>query len=186
MYPEKKSRALALNAFQELNPDDGLFRKIMVELDIKNPISNPYQFCTKGEMVKKCKNLEFLTKWNEKTISCSHPDNSRRKKGSKPGIQCGYCVPCIIRQASESMNKLKGTEYVHDIIKSPPSQTSQSGSDIRAFKLALEKLKGKSDQSIMFDILGSGPLPFDAKSELKKYIDVYKRGMNEVKIFLKK
>lgn len=163
----------------------GLFKKIMIVLDIKNPIRNPYQFLTKGEMAKNCKDTTFLKKWNKTTVSCSHPDNSRRKKGSKPGIQCGYCVPCIIRQAAEKINKLEGTEYVQDIIKTPPSQTKKTGSDMRAFKLALEGMNGKSDQSVMFDVLSSGPIPFDNENELNEYIKVYKRGMNEVKNFLK-
>lgn len=161
-----------------------LFKKIINKLDIKNPVINPYQFYTKGEMVVQCRNLHFFKKWNKHTLSCSHPDNSRRKKGSKPGIQCGYCVPCIIRQASERKIGFDETEYVYSILKSPPSQKSKSGSDIRAFKLALERLKSKSNQSIMFDILNSGPLFFDDKDELNNYIYVYKRGMNEVKDFL--
>ena len=36
----------------------------------------------------------------------------------------------------------------------------------------------------MFDILSSGPLPFESKQELDKYVDVYQRGMNEVRDFL--
>jgi 7-cyano-7-deazaguanine synthase in queuosine biosynthesis len=162
------------------------FRTVMVELGILNPIRNPYQFQTKGEMAKSCSNTALLRKLNKTTISCAHPDNSRRTRGNKPGIQCGYCVPCIIRRSAEKMSKLVGTEYVQDIINTPPLQTKKTGSDMRAFKLALERMDGKSERSIMFDVLQSGPLPFNSIEELKQYMGVYRRGMNEVRSFLGK
>jgi 7-cyano-7-deazaguanine synthase in queuosine biosynthesis len=162
-----------------------LFKEIVYTLGLKNPIRNPYQFLTKGEMMIQCKNQTLLKSLSPKTLSCSHSEHSRYA-GLSPGIHCGYCVPCLIRQASEKKSKITGTQYVHDIIKTPPGQTTQSGSDIRAFKLALERMDGKSEQSIMFDVLSSGPVPFDDEKELIKYVEVYKRGMKEVQKFLYK
>lgn len=162
-----------------------LFKDIVFALGIKNPITNPYQFNTKGEMMLQCKNQASLKTLGPQTLSCSHSENSRYA-GLNPGIHCGYCVPCLIRQAAEKKSKIPGTKYMYNVIKSPPSQTTQSGSDIRAFKLALERIEGKPEYSVIFDVLSSGPLPFEDEKELRKYIDVYKRGMNEVKNFLKK
>jgi 7-cyano-7-deazaguanine synthase in queuosine biosynthesis len=162
-----------------------LFKDIVYKLGIKNAISNPFQFLTKGEMMTQCKNQALLKSLNSQTLSCSHSEHSRYA-GLSPGIHCGYCVPCLIRQAAEKKSKITGTQYVHPVVKSPPGQTTKSGSDIRAFKLALERMEGKSDQSIMFDVLSSGPVPFDNENELKDYVGVFKRGMKEVKNFLKK
>ncbi len=159
-----------------------LFKDLVSALGIKNPITNPYQFNTKGEMMAQCKNQALLKRLGPQTLSCSHSEHSRYA-GLSPGIHCGYCVPCLIRQAAEKKSKIKGTAYVQTVTKSPPSQTTQSGSDVRAFKLALEKMIDKSEHSIMFDVLSSGPVPFDDEKELNKYVDVYKRGMNEVKAF---
>ncbi len=161
-----------------------LFKEIMVALGVGNPITNPYQFRTKGEMMVQCKNQKLLKDLGSQTLSCSHSELSRYA-GLSPGIQCGYCVPCLIRQAAEKKSKINGTKYVHSVGKSPPSQTSQSGSDIRAFKLAIERMNSRSEHSIMFDVLNSGPVPFDTESELIEYVEVYKRGMYEVKEFLK-
>lgn len=160
------------------------FKRVLKKLGINNKINNPYQWQTKGEMMIGCKNQKLLKKLTHETLSCSHSENSRYS-GMKPGIQCGYCVPCIIRQAAELKSGLSGiTPYVHNIPKNVPSQKSVSGSDIRAFKLALKRLEGREKRTVMFDILSSGPLPFSNRIELDKYIDVYLRGMQEVREFL--
>ncbi len=162
-----------------------LFKNIVYALGVENIITNPYQYLTKGEMMAQCKNQSLLKVLSPQTLSCSHSEHSRYA-GLSPGIHCGYCVPCLIRQAAEKKSKIAGTQYVHAVIKSPPAQTTKSGSDIRAFKLALERMDGKPEHSNMFDVLSSGPVPFDNENELKKYVDLYKRGMKEVQNFLKK
>lgn len=162
-----------------------IFKEIIATIGIKNPVLNPYQFRTKGEMIMECKEQSVLKKLGPVTLSCSHSENSRYA-GLSPGIHCGYCVPCLIRQAAEKKSNLFSTPYVYSVLKSPPPQTKKSGSDIRAFKLALEKMKDKSKSSLMFDVLSSGPVPTDDYEEFAKYIDVYERGMKEVKTFLLK
>ncbi len=161
-------------------------REILQNLGVHNAIYNPYQMFTKGEMVLNCKNLKLLQQLNKYTLSCSHPDQSRRESGSRPGIHCGYCVPCIIRKAAEKKGKLEGTEYVKDIINNPISPSLQSGKDSRAFLLALERLKRRKESSVIFEILKSGPLFFsNGHFELSSYAEVYKKGMAEVEAFLK-
>lgn len=160
-----------------------LFIEIINEIGIKNNMSNPYQFTTKGEMMMECKGQSLLKRLEALTLSCSHSENSRYA-GLSPGIHCGYCVPCIIRQAAEKKSNIETTKYVTPILKVPPSQKTKSGSDIRAFKLCIEKMKAKQMHSIMFDVLSSGPIPFEDDEELAKYIDTYLRGMNEVEKFL--
>jgi 7-cyano-7-deazaguanine synthase in queuosine biosynthesis len=162
-----------------------IFKEIIATIGIKNPIFNPYQFRTKGEMIMECKEQSVLKRLGPETLSCSHSENSRYA-GLSPGIHCGYCVPCIIRQAAEIKSNLFSTRYVYSVLKSPPPQTRKSGSDIRAFKLALERMKDKSKRSLMFDVLSSGPVPTDDYEEFAKYIDVYERGMKEVRTFLLK
>jgi len=159
------------------------FSSIIHKLGIENRLANPYQFLTKGEMMLNCENQSLLKKTYKDTLSCSHPDNSRFK-GKTPGMHCGYCVPCIIRRASEKISKNNLTDYVWDIKTNPPEQTSGSGSDLRAFKIALERLKNKKDHTILMNILSTGPLPFKNKEELEKYIGIYKRGMKEVEDFI--
>ncbi len=97
---------------------DGL-NKTFEKLGVLNKIRNPYRFKTKGEMIVECLNREFLNQHVSETVSCSHPENSRFQ-GSRPGLNCGYCVPCIIRQSAEKAGGNITTEYAIDIRQSPP------------------------------------------------------------------
>ena len=160
-----------------------LLQNIFYHLGIKNKIYNPYQTKTKGSMALNCENLELLREFNKDTLSCSHPDQNRWKKGGKSGVNCGYCVPCIIRQAAEKKANIEDTVYIHDIIN-PNSLKSKSREDLRAFQLALERLKSVSEKSLIFEVLNSGPLSFSNKYELSDYVGIYKTGMEEVAEFL--
>ena len=162
-----------------------IFQKVIAALGIKNKIVNPYRFKTKGEMMTECKNKIFLSKHYPETLSCSHPDTSRYIKGTSPGIHCGYCVPCIIRQAAEKAAGGVNTTYAHQIKYNPPSYSTGKGRDLRAFKMALEEIKNIARHSMVLRVLKSGPLPFVDQQELNDYISVYERGMAEVSNFLR-
>lgn len=162
----------------------GLFQKVVSGIGIKNNIVNPYRFRTKGEMMLQCANRQFLDAHFAGTLSCSHPETSRFVKGTKPGIHCGYCVPCIIRQAAETAYTGIKTLYAHQIKTNPPSPRTGKGRDLRAFKMALEEINNLPKHSLVLRILKSGPLPFVNQQELDSYVDVYKRGMDEVKKLL--
>jgi len=163
---------------------DGL-NHILESLGICNKIINPYGFKTKGEMMEECKDREFLAIQAKETISCSHPENSRYA-GKAPGLNCGYCVPCIIRQSAEKkFGEITTTYAVEDVTHEPPSQKTKKGADYRAFMIALEKLDGMSARhSLALQISRSGPIPYEDSDSLNEYISVYLRGMKEVKDFL--
>ncbi len=158
---------------------------ILSNLGLTNQIENPYRFKTKGEMMLECQDVEFLQQHYSATVSCSHPENSRYA-GLRPGLNCGYCVPCIIRQAAENKAGHIKTEYAtEDIRSNPPATKSRKGSDYRSFRLALTRLDNiPSQQSRALQIIRSGPLPYSSLDELNEYISMYYRGMAEVKLFL--
>lgn len=163
---------------------DGLNRTFE-KLRIQNKIRNPYRFKTKGQMILECQNREFLNQHISETISCSHPENSRFL-GNRPGLNCGYCVPCIIRQSAENAAGNISTSYaIGDVRQTPPAQNIKKGSDYRAFKMGLEKLSNINGRhSLALQIIRSGPIPYQNVRELDDYISVYERGMNEVSQFL--
>ena len=69
--------------------------------------------------------------------------------------------------------------------RTPPSHRSRSGSDYRAFKLALEKFATiTKTHSLALQINRAGQIPYSSETELLDYVSVYKRGMIEVKNFL--
>lgn len=160
------------------------FQTVVQGLGIQNRIHNPYQFKTKGEMMNECLDKAFLQQQYMDTLSCSHPDNSRFVKGKRPGIHCGYCVPCIIRQAAENAAGGIRTVYAHQIKSDPPNHNLKKGRDMRAFKMALEEIKSKPHHSLVLRIMRSGPLPFGTQDDLNDFVSIYERGMSEVRNFL--
>jgi 7-cyano-7-deazaguanine synthase in queuosine biosynthesis len=159
--------------------------QITTLLGITNRIINPYRFKTKGEMMRECADLEFLKQITRETISCSHPELSRYA-GKRPGLNCGYCVPCLIRQAAEYRSGEITTEYgIDDVRRTPPSRKTGKGADYRAFKMALERLNQiVYPHSFALEVIRSGPVPADSESPFQGYVGVYRRGMEEVKTFL--
>jgi 7-cyano-7-deazaguanine synthase in queuosine biosynthesis len=151
-------------------------------LNIK--LSNPYRHDTKGEMIEKCKNYSFLEKNIALTMSCSDPKKMRWY--GKPHQHCGYCLPCIIRQASikrglKTMND--PTPYGNDIHKKTLDSKKAEGINVRSFIVAINKLN-KKPSMIKTLIHKPGPLT-DNPSEIPLYEDLFKRGMNEVSELLK-
>lgn len=159
-----------------INGLNDIFHKI----GIGNRIENPYRFLTKGEMLTKCKNTEFVKGHIQKTLSCSKPGYHKQYTKSKNGsnknisLQCGYCVPCIIRRASLYKNDLDN--YKHYV-----SDVNSAYTDYRAFELAL--LRFKTKQKIMLEFLKAGNMELTG-AEIKNYINMYYRGIKEVKNFV--
>lgn len=89
-------------------------REILRTLGVHNPIENPYQFKTKGEMAFACLNRELMLSTASQTLSCSHPNVGRWNRLSSGN--CGYCLPCIIRRASlHVIGADDAADYLFDI-----------------------------------------------------------------------
>ncbi|WP_337044955.1 Qat anti-phage system QueC-like protein QatC [Emticicia sp. 17c] len=150
-----------------------LFNSMQIGVTIKNP----YQFVTKGEMLKNCLNQKLVIQ--TETMSCSHP--SGRWDGQGNG-HCGYCVPCLIRQASF---KAAGVQdpfpYRKDIFSAGGLDiTQKEGADVLAFKYMIEKVNAKPDY-LTAAIRNTGPLGED----VTPYVEVYRRSLNEVENLIK-
>ncbi|MBE9044311.1 hypothetical protein IQ255_07830 [Pleurocapsales cyanobacterium LEGE 10410] len=158
-----------------------LFSDFLSLLKINNLIILPYRFQTKGEMIAQTKNQDALKKTVDLSMSCSHPE-AGRYQGKKPNLHCGYCVPCIIRRASLASAQLdKPSTYAIDILQDPPDPTTETGRDLRAFEMAIERGRFYNYRQALFDVLATGTISSD---DIEDYIDVYMRGMKEVESFL--
>jgi len=158
----------------------GLFRQVLEILNLDHPLKLEYRFKTKGEMLRESKNQDLLKRTLPRSMSCAHPDN-RRLDHLPPGGHCGYCFPCIIRQAAIFESGMPDATYDHDIFNLPPLSRSDKGKDLRAMKIALERFSQRGERKAVFDVLSSGPIPPD---ELSQYVGVYCRGMKEIGNFL--
>jgi len=158
-----------------------LFSDFLSLLKINSPIILPYKFQTKGEMITNVKNQDALKKAVDLSMSCSHPE-AGRYQGKQPNLHCGYCVPCIIRQASLASAQLDmPSAYAIDILQTPPDHTTETGRDLRAFEMAIERGRFNNPHQALFDVLATGKI---SSNDIQDYVDVYSRGMKEVQNFL--
>lgn len=164
-----------------------LLRNVLDNLGIDNKIINPYQYCTKGEMIRDTKGPDFIKKHFNESVSCAHPNSKNvnvKRKNSTNQKNCGYCTPCIIRRAALKFADLDDDKYyVYEMNESQLPHKDDIGRDYRAFKMAIARLK-KDKPKLSLHVLRSGPLP-NKKDDLLKYVGVYERGMKEVEDLIK-
>ena len=135
---------------------------------------NPYQFKTKGEMLAECVDQEAVKKAIPLSVSCSH--------WHRKHMQCGYCVPCLIRRASVfHAGFKKDAEYEVPRLKSIMKEYEKRD-DVQAVQAAILRLKNNSNY--MAWLRQSGPLPQDKKTR-EQLESTVKRGLAEVKAFLR-
>lgn len=152
-----------------------LMQDLFNDLQLGVVISNPYQFKTKGEMLSECANSNLVQ--STKTMSCSHPSGRFQKLGNG---HCGYCVPCIIRQAAfKKANIEEIKDYRTDIFDNEQLNTATKKDNIIAFNYLLEKTKRKPE-FLKSLIRVTGPLG----NNVQDFIDTYKRGLIEVESLL--
>jgi len=153
------------------------FQRIVRNLGLDVQLENPYQFKTKGEMVSECKDQTILRKCIGQTMSCAHP-TARRYMGES-AKHCGTCMPCLIRRAAIRAALGKDpTDYAVDVTTEIPAPDSAAGEDVRAFQIALTRLK-KNPALAELLIHKSGPITGDA-DQWNDFAGVYRRGMQEV------
>lgn len=155
-----------------------LLRRAAREAQVHNPIENPYQFRTKGDMLAGSRNPALLRRLAPLTVSCSHPEASRWRK--RPQGNCGYCFPCLIRRASMSRAGWdQAADYAwdahHDTNLLDPRQGTR-GSDLRAVILGTRPDRPDSD------LHRNGPVP---AADRGAYLDVWRRGNHEVRTWLR-
>ena len=150
-----------------------MIQEILTDVGFNVEIINPYQFKTKGEMLKDCLDRTSLATAIPSTVSCS---NWHRKNQ-----QCGRCVPCIIRRASiyEGGFTLDAA-YLTPNIKSALKYKGDRD-DLLALLSAYIKLNNGANAASW--VRNSGVLPQDATIRAS-LINVFINGLNEVGRYL--
>lgn len=154
----------------------GLIQNILDQIGFNISIKNPYQFKTKGEMVLSCRNLTLLKKIVNDTVSCSH--------WKRKNQQCGYCVPCLIRQASLNTGHITESvlyNYGENDTLAKFVKNNQNGRD-DLFSL-IRAIKQLDNVNVKNWVSKSGPLEHQL---LPQYEDIFKRGLKEVEELLKR
>lgn len=151
----------------------GLFQKLLDLIELKVTLVNPYQFKTKGEMLLNCKNQSFVRENLDNTMSCSHPDNGRMQK-EKEARHCGYCLPCVIRQAAIVRAGIIDQSSYRD---NKFNGGKVSRTCLNSYRLGLRKFNPKY---AFMTIQSSGSI----ENNIEDYANLYIRGMEELKTYL--
>lgn len=160
------------------------FNELLHGLGIGARLFNPYRHLTKGQMVERCRDREFLREHAAHTMSCSGPQKYRYHADEtiRKIQHCGHCVPCLIRRAALLHGFGEGgddTPYtIDDLWGRTLDSAKAEGEHIRAYQLALTRLRANQDRARR-DIHVPGPL-VDHPADLDAYETVYVEGMHEV------
>jgi 7-cyano-7-deazaguanine synthase in queuosine biosynthesis len=147
----------------------GLLQELIDNLGLQVKIVNPYQFCTKGEMLSNCGNINFLKENLEKTMSCSHPDSGRMLRETTTR-HCGYCLPCIIRRAAIRRAGFNDPSNYRCLSL---RETKTARINLNSYNIGLKKFVPEHS---FLKIQNSGPITDD----ILRYADLYCRGINEL------
>lgn len=153
-----------LNSLEKLLADAGFHVKFV----------NPYQFKTKGEMLVECKDQTALAKAVPLSVSCSH--------WHRKHIQCGHCVPCLIRRSSVHHAKLKTDASYESQNLEFVKKEVKTRDDLQAVQTAIIRLNKSGDYRSWLRQSGSLPSNLDIRRKLESTIQ---RGLAEVESFLK-
>lgn len=175
-YPLSPSRRSACSTRTTHPSVISAIREIWSKLGIHTEISNPYEFATKGEMVKNCKDPLTLKKIVNVSNSCGK--RGHRAHWDQPSAShCGICMPCVYRRAS-LLTLQDVTTYGNNINGLVPFLT-QKGQDVGAcleyLKLPLT-LKQVKEELIINGIKDLG--------KLDEYADVVLRTRTELKAWI--
>jgi len=158
--------------------------QILGRVGVRNPVHNPYELKTKGEMVDECRDTIALQAAYALTRSCAkssrrgHWINKRGPSGKAP-LGCGICIPCLFRRAA-----LHTRGFDQEVYGIPVELIADLHGAARSDLLALVAFlrRGESDREIAAGLLGNGSLPLGSLSE---YVDLVKRMRSEVLTWLR-
>jgi hypothetical protein len=148
---------------------------------LNQPLGNPYQGGTKGEMLRDCRNPGLLKELFARTLSCSRPVVARWQRG--PAGACGYC--CLMRRAA--LNRLgwdDGGQYLSDIMSDREILGHRvRGRDLRALLLAVKTWE--ESPSEILTRLWLGETPAEAAARLAPAQAVIAKGFEEIGAFFR-
>lgn len=155
------------------------WQELVERLDIADQVENRYRFKTKGQMLHEVSRRGFVERSIPSTISCSSVSKARWG-GQAPG-HCGYCVPCLIRRASElrAYGKEPTTYVGLPQLTGAVDPRTAKGEHIRSFELMVERLRVAPSMATGL-VRKPGPLSDYSADEIRSYAEVFREGIAEV------
>jgi hypothetical protein len=145
-------------------------QRIFDRVGIPVALENPYRHATKGEMLQRLDAASQSV--SMETVSCG--------RWKRKNMQCGHCVPCLIRRAAfHSAGMQDTTEYQEaslPLVWNKPDRRDDLMAMVRA---SLPSTPAR----LRHRAVASGPLPLDG-AERQGWFDVHERGLAEVRDYL--
>lgn len=136
-------------------------------------IENPFQFDTKGEVLRRCKGQTLLRELAHTSTSCGRFARNAFK-------HCGRCVPCLIRRAAfHRWGQPDATEYRFEEL-SRQDRRHAWFDDVRSMQIAIESAREQGTAAWMGQSLASAPT-----DNLDRLVGVVDRGLKEMRTFLR-
>lgn len=146
----------------------GQFQELLGAAGLRVAIDNPYQFKTKGEMLRECADQAFLKKHAAHSTSCG-------RFGFFGYQHCGRCVPCLIRRAAfHRWGVTDTTSYYYDDLSKDDSEHARFD-DVRAAAVAVAEAKADG-----FDRWIRPRFTAPALGDTTPYKQVVRRGLDEL------
>jgi len=148
------------------------FQNLLTAAGMNVQIENPYQFKTKGEMLKEATDQTFLKNHAAQTTSCG-------RFGHFGYRHCGRCVPCLIRRAAfRAWGQPDTTHYVYDDLSKDDAEHARFD-DVRSAAVAVAEARAEGFDRWIRPRLSTISLPNSAP-----YKDVVRRGLGQLGDFL--
>lgn len=141
-----------------------------VGLDVQ--LVNPYQFMTKGEMIKNCENPRLLKRYLSTSTSCSRYLTYGYK-------HCGRCVPCLVRRAAFLAGGVPDKTQAYFVKKIAKGGIEKDANDISAVAMACLMREKKGVKYFR------GALAFADSKNYSQYEKVVDTGILELHALLK-
>lgn len=151
-----------------------MLQALLTGLGVEVRLELPYQFKTKGEMLRECLNPDLLRAWAADSTSCGRFRTYNR-------VHCGRCVPCMIRKSAFLAwdSQMDTTQYVHDSLAD--SGKSSGPDDPMAAALAIVAVEDKG-----LDRFLGATLAFARHEDRAAYRRVLGAGIAELGVLLRR
>jgi hypothetical protein len=152
----------------------GMLQELLEGIGVSVQLELPYQFKTKGEMLKECQNQAFLRDWAADSTSCGRFRTYNRR-------HCGRCVPCMIRKSAFLAWDAKRDTTKYKFESLAGSDKASGPDDPMAAALAVLSVQEKG-----LDVFLGATLAFAPLSNRAKYRRVLSAGVSELHALLER
>lgn len=152
--------------------------KLFLNFGLSTIIENPYELMTKGEMVRACKDQQYLLSILVDSNSCGKRSRHQFFYDNARATHCGHCMPCMYRRAA-LIGYTDLTSYGNELNSLFEKKALQLTDDFYAMLNFLKTDLTNEDIKRELRIAKVNELP-----DFEKYVDLVIRTRSELKALI--